>query len=77
MVTIKLFGTMRIKTGCKGLEADISVAKDACDILAETTGFPVKEFRRCIITVNGKQVKLNASLHDGDELAFFSPSGGG
>lgn len=77
MVTIKLFGTLRIKTGCKGLEADISTVGDACTLLAESTGLSPKEFKKCIAVINGTQAKLNSTLSDGDELAFFSPSGGG
>lgn len=77
MVTIKLFGTLRLKTGCKGIEADVSSVKEGCEALAETTGLPFKEIKRCIIVVNGTQSKLSAPLQDGDELAFFSPSGGG
>lgn len=77
MVTIKLFGTLRLKTGCKGLEADISTVREGCDLLADVTGFPPKEFRKCITVVNGTQAKLTAPLKDGDELSFFSPSGGG
>ena len=77
MVTIKLFGTLRIKTGCKGLEADISSVKEGCEVLSEAAGLPYKEVKKCIAVVNGKQVKLATPLQDGDELAFFSPSGGG
>lgn len=77
MITIKLFGTLRLKTGCKGLEADVSDIKGACGLLAEETGLAAKEFRKCVIAVNGKPSKLSTPLQDGDELAFFSPSGGG
>ena len=77
MVTIKLFGTLRLKTGCKGLEADVSTVKEGCEALSEVTGLPFKEIKRCIIVVNGKQSKMSAPLQEGDELAFFSPSGGG
>lgn len=77
MITIKLFGTLRIKTGCKELEADISTVKEACDLLAEKTGLSAKDFRKCIIVINGTQSKPSAALQEGDELAFFSPSGGG
>ena len=77
MVTIKLFGTLRLKTGCKGIEAKASTVKECCEALCEATGLPFKEIKRCIAVVNGSQVKLSTPLQDGDELAFFSPSGGG
>ncbi|MDO4745563.1 MAG: MoaD/ThiS family protein [Bacillota bacterium] len=77
MVSIKLFGTLRLKTGCKGLEADVSTVAEACELLAGETGMSAKDFRKCIIVINGTQSKPNAALQEGDELAFFSPSGGG
>jgi len=77
MVTIKLFGTLRLKTGCKVVTAEVSDVKAACQLLAEETGLAAKEFRRCVIAVNGKPSKNSAVLQEGDEVSFFSPSGGG
>lgn len=77
MVTIKLYGTLRLKTGCRSIEADVSTVKEGCEALSEATGLPFKEIKRCITVVNGTQTKLSAPLQDGDELALFSPSGGG
>ena len=77
MVNIKLFGTLRLKTGFKGTEADITSVKEAWQILGDATGLHAKEFKKCIISVNGKPCKANVKLEDGDELAFLSPSGGG
>ncbi len=77
MVSIKLFGTLRLKTGCKGITADISSVRDAWPLLAEETGLPVREFKKCIIALNGKPCKPSAKLSDGDEITLFSPSGGG
>lgn len=77
MVTIKLFGTLRLKTGCSCIEADVSTVKEGCEAISDATGLPFKEIKRCITVVNGTQTKLSAPLQDGDELALFSPSGGG
>lgn len=80
MIKIKLFGTLRLKTGCKSLEAEFSDAltvKDACQCLADETGISAKEVRKSIIAVNGKPAKHTAALQDGDEVSFFSPAGGG
>ena len=77
MVKIKLFGTLRLKTGFKGTEADITSVREAWQLLSDMTGLPVKEFKKCIISVNGSQCKAGIKLQEGDELAFFSPSGGG
>ena len=77
MVTIKLFGSLRLKTGFKGMEADISRVKDSFPLLAEATGLKEKEFKQCVLMVNGKQSKANTMLLDGDELVLLTPAGGG
>jgi len=77
MVTIKLFGTLRLKTGCKAIEANVSTVREGLEALAEATGLSYKELKQCITCINGVQAKLSAPLQDGDELALFSPSGGG
>ncbi len=77
MIKIKLFGTLRLKTGFKGMEADITSVKEAWLLLSDRTGLPAKEFKKCIISLNGQQCKASVQLQEGDELAFFSPSGGG
>lgn len=77
MVTIKLYGTLRLKTGCRSIKAAASTVKEGCEAISEATGIPFKEVKKCITVVNGTQTKLSAPLQDGDELALFSPSGGG
>ena len=80
MIKIKLFGSLRLKTGCKGLEpqsSDIITIKDACVLLAESTGMAISEYKNCVIMLNGKQAKISSKVSDGDELVFLAPSGGG
>lgn len=80
MIDIKLFGSLRLKTGCKGIEADINevkTVKDACALMADATRMSVSDYKNCIAMVNGRQAKLSTKLSDGDELVFLAPSGGG
>ncbi|MCI6855016.1 MAG: MoaD/ThiS family protein [Firmicutes bacterium] len=80
MIKIKLFGSLRLKTGCKGLEADskdVRTIKEACVLMADTTGMTLAEYKNCVIMLNGKQAKISSKLSDGDELVFLAPSGGG
>ena len=77
MVTIKIYGTLRLKCGLGQMEAYTGSIKDACRILARATGTPEKEFKHCTFAVNGKKVPYGTSLKDGDELVFLAPSGGG
>ena len=80
MIKIKLFGSLRLKTGCKGLEADskdVRTIKEACVLMADTTEMTTAEYKNCVIMLNGKQAKISSKLSDGDELVFLAPSGGG
>lgn len=80
MIKIKLFGSLRLRTGCKGLEADskdVRTIKEACVLMADTTGMTTAEYKNCVIMLNGKQAKISSKLSDGDELVFLAPSGGG
>ena len=80
MIKIKLFGSLSLKTGCKGLEADskdVRTIKEACVLMADTTGMTTAEYKNCVIMLNGKQAKISSKLSDGDELVFLAPSGGG
>lgn len=77
MVKIKLFGSLRLKCGLPGMEVYTRSVKDACRLLSKATGFPVKEFKNCIIMVNGQNAKYTTALKPGDEVVFLAPSGGG
>ena len=77
MVKIKLFGTLRLKTGFREIEADITNVRQAQEILSQQTGTPAKEFKKCVIALNGTPCKASTKLQDGDELTFLSPAGGG
>lgn len=78
MIKIKLFGTLRIKTGCKGLEVDpqkVKTVKDVCALMAEAAGTTSAKFKNCVIMLNGKQAKISSKVSDGDEMVFLAPSG--
>ena len=77
MVTIKLFGSLRLRTGCKGLEANVATVKGACELLSAETGHNLKDFRNCVFMINGKPGKLSSPLKDGDELVLLAAAGGG
>jgi molybdopterin converting factor small subunit len=77
MVTIKIYGTLRLKCGLGYMETYTDTIKDACRLLSLATGTPEKEFRHCNFAVNGKKVGIGTKLSDGDELVLLAPSGGG
>ena len=84
MVTVKIFGTLRLDSGVKELhvEAD-SVPELTRQVYAEAmrlkpdSGIRMKDVKGCMVVVNGKRVRPNAKLHDGDEIMLVPASGGG
>lgn len=84
MVKVKLFGTFRLDTGLKELEAEASSVKELYPILMEeakkvnpTTTITEKDIDGCIVVINGKQMKKSSKLKDGDMVFLMSPVTGG
>ena len=84
MVMVKLFGTFRLDTGLKELDAEASSVKDLYPILLEeakkvnpTTTITAADIDGCIVVINGKQCKKNSKLKDGDTVFLMSPVTGG
>ena len=77
MVSVKMFGPLRLKTGFRNFTAEIHSVREACAVMKDRTGFPEKEFRACVFMVNRAPAKISTKLKDGDELVFLAPSGGG
>lgn len=84
MVTVKLFGTLRLETGVKELTAEaktvmalyplivreIRAAKPDCAVTEKT-------LRGCLVAVNGVRVNPRTRLQDGDVVYFFPAAAGG
>ncbi|MBO4835200.1 MAG: MoaD/ThiS family protein [Lachnospiraceae bacterium] len=84
MVKVKLFGTFRLDTGLKELDAEASSVKELYPILLEeakkvnpTTMITAADIDGCIVVINGKQRKKNSKLKDGDMVFLMSPVTGG
>ena len=84
MVKVKLFGTFRLDTGLKELDAEASSVKELYPILLEeakkvnpTTTITAADIDGCIVVINGKQRKKNSKLKDGDMVFLMSPVTGG
>jgi len=76
MITVKLFGLLRIDSGIKERRLEAERVKDVLDDLA-MQGIPKKDLQGCIILVNGKQANKRTLLHDGDVVQLMSPVAGG
>ena len=84
MVTVKLFGTLRLESGIKELtvQAD-SVRALYPPVLAEIrkhrpdSGFTEQSLRACLVAVNGELAPPRAKLRDGDTVYLFPATAGG
>ena len=84
MVTVKLFGTLRVDSGVKSFTAEAASVRDlyplvVSEIHARRPDFPVSEasLRACLIAVNGAQASPRTRLHEGDTVCFFPAVAGG
>lgn len=84
MVIVKLFGLFRLDTGIKELSADVPDVKSLYPLLMEkareidpNTRITKADIKGCIVIVNGKQIKKNKKLKDGDIVMMMPPVCGG
>ena len=84
MVKVKLFGTLRLETGLKQVEAEAATVAELYPILlAEArkarpaARISAGDIDGCIVMINGQQAKKKSTLSDGDEVMLISPVCGG
>lgn len=84
MVTIRVYGVLRLDSGVKMLEAEAENVQDVFRLVFEESrrikpdsGITMKDVKGCMVVVNGKMVKPNARLNQGDEIMLVPASGGG
>ncbi len=78
MITVKLFGLLRLESGIKELrlEAD-SVAQVQKILCSRSDRITKKEIEGCVILINGKPGNKRSRLDDGDQVVLMSPVAGG
>ena len=84
MVTVKLFGTLRLDSGLRELSADAHSVKELYPILVKEirrvkpdSTVTEKSLRACLVAVNGKQVKAGTKLQNGDQVWLLPAVAGG
>ena len=82
MVKIKLFGLLRLDSGVKEFDAEVSLVKDIYPLLIEKAqqngkNITVKDIKRSAVLVNGQQANKNTKLCNGDQVIFMSMVAGG
>ena len=76
MITVKLYGLLRIESGIKEKQLEAATVKEVLDSLT-ACGIPAKDLRGCVILINGKSANKRSKLTDGDTVVLMSPVAGG
>ena len=76
MITVKLYGLLRVESGIKERKIEAATVKDVLQDLAGQ-GISQKDLSGCLILINGKTAIKKSVLHDGDVVQLMSPVAGG
>ena len=76
MITVKLYGLLRIDSGIKERQLEAATLKEVLDDLADC-GLSPRDLQGCIILINGKNATKRSKLTDGDTVVLMSPVAGG
>ncbi len=84
MVTVKLFGTLRIDSGVKELRLEAGSVRELIPLVCRELRrqrpdctVSEKDLRACLTAVNGVRVSPRTKLRDGDTVSFFPAAAGG
>ena len=76
MITVKLYGLLRIESGIKVKQLEAASVKEVLDALA-VCGIDRKALNCCVILVNGTNATKRSKLTDGDTVVLMPPVAGG
>ena len=76
MITVKLYGLLRIESGIKEKQLKAATVKEVLEQLA-ACGIDCKDLNGCAILINGNTAKKRSKLTDGDTVVLMSPVAGG
>ena len=76
MITVKLYGLLRLESGIKEKQMEASGVKEVLEVLAEC-GISKKDLNGCVVLVNGNSAHKRSQLTDGDTVGLMSPVAGG
>lgn len=78
MITVKLYGLLRLDSGIRELELEAATVAELYVRLPEKTDrITKKDLEGCVLLVNGKVSGRRTKLADGDEVQLFPPVAGG
>ena len=76
MITVKLYGLLRIESGIRQKQMEAGSVKEILVSLTDC-GIPKKDLDCCVILVNGTSASKRSKLTDGDTVVLMSPVAGG
>ena len=76
MITVKLFGLLRLESGIKERQMEATTVKEVLQQLADA-GISKKDLAGCVIFVNGENASKRRKLADGDLVVLMPPVAGG
>ena len=84
MVTVKLFGLLRLDSGVKQLELEAATVQELYPKLLEAlhnarpnSSLTLKDLKACAVAVNESPAKPATKLRDGDIVYLIPPIAGG
>lgn len=84
MVTVKLFGLLRLDSGVKQLELEAATVRELYPRLLEELSrrspsgtLTLNDLKACAVAVNQCPTKPGTKLHDGDIVYLIPPIAGG
>ena len=76
MITVRLYGLLRLDSGIREMQMDASSVKDVLQALSDH-GIPKSKLDSCVILINGISANKRSRLADGDTVVLMSPVAGG
>ena len=76
MITVKLYGLLRIESGIREAQLEAGNVKAVLEHL-ENRGISAKALSGCVILVNGNSASRRSKLTPGDTVVLMSPVAGG
>lgn len=78
MITVKLYGLLRLDSGIKALTLEAQTISQVHDALrTQSSRLTQKDLDGCMILINGKPGTKRSRLKDGDQVVLMSPVAGG
>ena len=76
MITVKLYGLLRIESGIKEKRMEATTVKEVLAQLADC-GIDRRDLNGCVVLINGNSANKRSKLTDGDTVVLMSPVAGG